>query len=240
MASCPNENLDSWKQLVASRGEDIAYYLWDLYEGEVPADVLSGATDPLKGGRVPNETVDNFVNKVIDMDNRTVLVPATETDKRHYGFDNKRVASSVTEKVKQKTTERTEFEQGQDTQKKDWGSDGHAFAEVTLKTDLLDEDGYAKEVFTKSAKASRLNSTIQTGIRSYLEELVRSYPPGTRFLVERKGTNTSVKGMIASTMDLIIVEPIRKADGTRDMRVCLLYTSPSPRDGATSRMPSSA
>lgn len=219
MASCPNENLDSWKQLVASRGEDIAYYLWDLYEGEVPADVLSGATDPLKGGRVPNEMVDKFVDKVIEVDDNTILVPATETEKRHYTFNGKRVASSVTEKVKQKTTERTEFEQGQDTQKKDWGSDGHAFAEVTLKTDLLDEDGYAKEVFTKSAKASRLNSTIQTGIRSYLEELVRSYPPGTRFLVERKGTNTSVKGMIASTMDLIIVEPIRKADGTRDMRV---------------------
>jgi hypothetical protein len=219
MASCPNENLDSWKQLVASRGEDIAYYLWDLYDGEVPADVVSGATDPLKGGRVPNEMVDKFVDKVIEVDDNTILVPATETEKRHYTFNGKRVASSVTEKVKQKTTERTEFEQGQDTQKKDWGSDGHAFAEVTLKTDLLDEDGYAKEVFTKSAKASRLNSTIQTGIRSYLEELVRSYPPGTRFLVERKGTNTSVKGMISSTMDLIIVEPIRKADGTRDMRV---------------------
>jgi len=219
MASCPNENFDSWKQLVASRGEDIAYYLWDLYEGEVPADVLSGATDPLKGGRVPNEMVDNFVNKVIDVDNNTILVPATDTEKRHYTFNGKRVATSVTEKVKQKTTERTEFEQGQDTQKKDWGSDGHAFAEVTLKTDLLDEDGYAKDVFKKTAIASRLNGTIQTGIRSYLEELVRSYPPGTRFLVERKGTNTSVKGMISSTMDLIIIEPIRKADGTRDMRV---------------------
>lgn len=219
MASCPNENLDSWKQLVASRGEDIAYYLWDLYEGEVPADVLSGATDPLKGGRVPNEMVDNFVNKVIDMDNRTVLVPVTDTKKRHYTYKGKEVATSVTEKVKQKTTERTEFEQGQDKEKRDWGLDGHAFAEVILKTDLLDEDGYAKEVFTKSAIASRLNGTIQTGIRSYLEELVRSYPPGTRFLVERMGTNTSVKGMISSTMDLVIVEPIRKADGTRDMRV---------------------
>lgn len=219
MASCPNENLDSWKQLVASRGEDIAYYLWDLYEGEVPADVLSGATDPLKGGRVPNEMVDNFVNKVIDVDNDTILVPATDTKKRHYTYKGKEVATSVTEKIKQKTTERTEFEQGQDKEKRDWGLDGHAFAEVTLKKDLLDEDGYAKEVFTKNAIASRLNSTIQTGIRSYLEELVRSYPPGTRFLVERMGTNTSVKGMIASTLDLVIVEPIRKADGTRDMRV---------------------
>jgi len=36
MASCPNKSLDSWKQLVSSRGEDIAYYLWELYEGEVP------------------------------------------------------------------------------------------------------------------------------------------------------------------------------------------------------------
>jgi hypothetical protein len=36
MATCPNKNLDEWKSLVASRGENIAYYLWDKYEGEVP------------------------------------------------------------------------------------------------------------------------------------------------------------------------------------------------------------
>ena len=33
---------------------------------------------------------------------------------------------------------------------------------------------------------------------------------------------------------------ILDADGTDGFLVCLLYTSPSPRDGATSRMPSSA
>lgn len=37
MATCPNKNLDSWKSLVASRG-DMAYYLWDKYEGNVPQD----------------------------------------------------------------------------------------------------------------------------------------------------------------------------------------------------------
>lgn len=36
MATCPNINLDSWKSLVSSRGEDMAYYLWDKYEGVVP------------------------------------------------------------------------------------------------------------------------------------------------------------------------------------------------------------
>lgn len=36
MATCPNINLDSWKELVAAKGEDLAYYLWDKYEGVVP------------------------------------------------------------------------------------------------------------------------------------------------------------------------------------------------------------
>ena len=36
--ACPNINLDSWKNLVASRGEDVAYYLWDSYKGEVPQE----------------------------------------------------------------------------------------------------------------------------------------------------------------------------------------------------------
>ena len=36
MANCPNKNLEEWKLLVASRGEDVAHYLWDKYEGNVP------------------------------------------------------------------------------------------------------------------------------------------------------------------------------------------------------------
>lgn len=36
MATCPNKNLDSWKNLVLSRGENVAYALWDMYDGNVP------------------------------------------------------------------------------------------------------------------------------------------------------------------------------------------------------------
>jgi len=36
MATCPNKNLDSWNNLVTARGEDVAYYLWDKYDGNVP------------------------------------------------------------------------------------------------------------------------------------------------------------------------------------------------------------
>ena len=37
-----------------------------------------------------------------------------------------------------------------------------------------------------------------------------------------------------------ILEALREADMDPTIKVCLLYTSPSPRDGLLSRMPSSA
>jgi hypothetical protein len=40
MATCPNKNTEAWKLLVASKGEDLAYYLWDTYEGNVPKQEL--------------------------------------------------------------------------------------------------------------------------------------------------------------------------------------------------------
>ncbi len=46
MATCPNTNLDSWKSLVSARGEDIAYYLWDKYDGTVPKKEYSPDIKP--------------------------------------------------------------------------------------------------------------------------------------------------------------------------------------------------
>jgi hypothetical protein len=36
MATCPNTNLNEWKDLVKSRGEDVSYFLWDKHNGNVP------------------------------------------------------------------------------------------------------------------------------------------------------------------------------------------------------------
>ena len=38
----------------------------------------------------------------------------------------------------------------------------------------------------------------------------------------------------------IIADEVKKANVDIDIRICLLYTSPSPRDATLSRMPSSA
>jgi len=36
MATCPNKNLQDWKDLVSQRGESMAYYIWDKYKGNIP------------------------------------------------------------------------------------------------------------------------------------------------------------------------------------------------------------
>jgi hypothetical protein len=48
MATCPNKSLNEWKSLVAARGEDVAFYLWDKYEGNVPES--ESRTEIVKSG----------------------------------------------------------------------------------------------------------------------------------------------------------------------------------------------
>ena len=71
-----------------------------------------------------------------------------------------------------------------------------------------------------------------------------------RLLAEVAEGPTAVKALsFGSQLDGMVVcdaggEPLRPAmiwmDRRAEPQACLLYTSPSPRDGATSRMPSSA
>lgn len=48
--ACPNINLDSWKTLVRAQGEDVAYYLWDKYDGNVPSEFNTKLEDKLIDG----------------------------------------------------------------------------------------------------------------------------------------------------------------------------------------------
>lgn len=185
---------------------------------------VGGTTADIVGAdiflQIDNDDVNKIYDKIVDVDSRLVLVPKTAEDKRHYLFDGKEVSLSVTEKIKGKNTnERSDFDKIQDEYKQEWGLAGHGFIENTLINDMIDKDGYVKAEFTETQLDTPLNSTIQKGIRSYLEELVRSYAPGSRFLIERKAVNDKVKGMIASTIDLIVIEPTVKEDGTKDIRV---------------------
>jgi hypothetical protein len=43
--TCPNTNLKEWKSLAESKGEDMAYFLWDQYDGKVPLDIINTVSD---------------------------------------------------------------------------------------------------------------------------------------------------------------------------------------------------
>ena len=70
MATCPNKNLDSWKSLVAARGENLAYYLWDLHEGDVPANEQQAIllqTDDMRASKASKETLEKVEKVAKDM-----------------------------------------------------------------------------------------------------------------------------------------------------------------------------
>jgi hypothetical protein len=50
MATCPNKNLESWKNLVEAKGENLAYFLWDKYNGNVPLELSTSLESKLVDG----------------------------------------------------------------------------------------------------------------------------------------------------------------------------------------------
>lgn len=169
----------------------------------------------------PNKAVDDFYKKIIDLDGRMVLVPQMGDKKRHYTLDDVEISKSVTEKVKEnqknKMAERTPEQQKEDDQKREWGSEGHAYIANYISTNLIDKDGYALATPTNIGVASKLDDRVESKLRSFAKELIASYKPGTRFIIERKVVNERVKGKMASTVDFLAIEP----DGT-DVKVDVL------------------
>lgn len=162
--------------------------------------------------QIKNDLVDKMYDTIVDFDSRLKLNPTTATNKRHYTFDGAKVARSVTEKIKGSSTmgERTPEQKLSDNQKRDWGSAGHEFVENYITTNLIDKNGYKKQTFDNTTIDTKLNPTIQKNLIAFAEELIASYAEGTRFIVERKVVNTKEKGMLASTVDFMAIEPNEK------------------------------
>jgi len=160
--------------------------------------------------QIKNPLVDKLYDKIIEMDSRLELNPETVTDKRHYTFDGVRVAKSVTEKTKEsnKMPDRTPSQKLEDDQKRDWGIEGHSFMENYITNNLIDKDGYKRETLLNIPITSKLNTAIQKKLVDFAIELINSYAPGTRFIIERKVINTQEEGMLASTVDFKAIEPV--------------------------------
>jgi hypothetical protein len=170
--------------------------------------------------QVTNSLVDNFYNKVKALSAKMVLVKEDLTNniKRHYTYEGKDVAKSVTEKTKasNKMPERTAAQKEQDDQKRDWGIEGHEFMQNYITNNLIDKDGFKRDVFLDTPVTTRLNTIIQSKLKEFAKELISSYRPGTRFLIEEMVINLKEKGMLGSTIDFKAIEPTE--DG-KDIRI---------------------
>lgn len=201
----------------------------ELFE-TIAQQVVSGEL----GGTVADITTDEGVflqidpNPIIDaayglqksINDRMILVPATADKKRHYTLDGKDVGMSVTEKHQsgKKFKAKTALEEARNAVKLKFGIDGHNFLENFIKNNLIDKDGYAKAVPTNEPVETPLSSTVQEALTIFAKELIASYKPGTRFLIENKVINEKEKGMLGSTIDFKAFEPV-EINGKPDMRV---------------------
>jgi len=173
-----------------------------------------------------NPLIDNLYDTIMDRDSRLALIDADPKD-RHYMFDGtKRVGKSVTQKIKEdigKEFNRTEEQKRVDDEKKEWGNQGHDYLEKYLTQVLIDENGYKRQVPVPNVKiATNLSDNVIEKVERFATELVNSYAPGTRFVVERKVINERVKDFLASKLDFLAIEPVTKEDGTPDIKVDIL------------------
>lgn len=176
--------------------------------------------------RKSNPVIDAAYNLQKDIHDRMILIPEVKdaegniTTKRHYEIDGEIVEESVTEKH-QSTKQfkpKTALEIKNNEIKMKFGIDGHDFIENEIKLNLIDSEGYAKENFTNDVIDTDLPTSIQLALRSFARELIRSYEPGTRFLVETMVVNEQVKGKLGSTVDFKAFEPVER-NGKPDMKV---------------------
>lgn len=165
--------------------------------------------------QLANESVDNFFNQILADDKDLILVPEIRdasgnvVKKRHYTYKGVEVAKTVTEKIDEQKNmaERSADDKLEDGQKAQWGDAGHKFIENYIKEALVDENGYARAVALDPKINTTLNPVIQKNLKAFAQKLIQSYKPGTRFLLEKRVVNKTVKGMLASTVDFMAIEP---------------------------------
>jgi len=177
-----------------------------------------------------NDAVDGIYDTVMSEHGKMKLDPG-EVDasgkvirKRGYTYDGQEVAKSVTQKIKEdvKMPDRTGLLKEQDEQKRAWGDKGHTYIKNFISANLIDENGYARTTPLNNRIATNLNDDIREKLDAFSKELINSYPKGTRFVIEKMVINKKAKGMIGSTVDFMAIEPITKADGTKDAKVDVL------------------
>lgn len=221
MATCPNKNSDSWKQLVELRGEEMAYYLWDQYSGEVPEDVLNNVEQIVT---TPQKAIQDKINETKSLI-RKYNIPVSETDallldseEANNGYEIKqsdgtwtKITKRVTDRVKAWYKERfgtkvfTEAEKNFNELKKQYGIAGHKDLEE-IHERYFNEDGTRRaSPLDRPAKFNVETQSMYDMLETYYSDLIKTFPKDTLVFSEVIVYNNNNKE--AGTIDFLAVDP---------------------------------
>ena len=225
MATCPNKNSDSWKQLVELRGEAMAYYLWDEYNGEVPEDVLNNVEQIVT---TPQKALQDKINETKSLV-RKYNIPISETDpllldseEANNGYEIKqsdgswaKITKRVTDRVKAWYKEKfgtkkfTEAEMKFNELKKQYGIAGHKDLEE-IHDRYFNEDGTRRATpLDRPAKFNVETQAMYDMLETYYSDLIKSFPKDT--LVFSEVMIYDSKNKEAGTIDFLAIDPNGKA-----------------------------
>ena len=225
MATCPNKNLDSWKQLVELRGEAMAHYLWDLYNGEIPEDVLNNVEQIVT---TPQQAMQEKIRNTKALV-RKYNIPVSETDpllldseEANNGYEIKqddgtwaKITKRVTDRVKAWYKEKfgnkqfTEAEKAFNELKKTYGIAGHKDLEE-IHDRYFNEDGTRRpSPLDRPAKFNVETQAMYDMLEKYYADLVNSFPKDT--LVFSEVVVYDNKNKEAGTIDFLAIDPNGKA-----------------------------
>ena len=112
------------------------------------------------------------------------------------------------------------------------------YADVAAKRPITMNDVYMQCSQTKGFCGVTIAILIEEG-KIALDDSVSKYLPEFRELWVHKSTTDSVKTLVKAK-NALTIRMVMNHTGGFPFEICLLYTSPSPRDRTRSRMPSSA
>jgi len=225
MATCPNKNLDSWKQLVELRGEAMAHYLWDLYNSEIPEDVLNNVEQIVT---TPQQTMQEKIRNTKTLV-RKYNIPVSETDpllldseEANNGYEIKqddgtwaKITKRVTDRVKAWYKEKfgnkqfTEAEKAFNELKKTYGIAGHKDLEE-IHERYFNEDGTRRtSPLDRPVKFNVETQAMYDMLEKYYAQLVGSFDKDT--LVFSEVVVYDNKNKEAGTIDFLAIDPNGKA-----------------------------
>lgn len=228
-----------WKQFLSAIRGNYSLANIDMFETAaslIMDDKVDGNFGDIKNKDIYYQTGGNTaVDALYDTINekaKEIVGPIPETGtkgqpgykKRHYTFKGNEVDFSVTEKIKGNVVipNRTPKQAFRDNEAKNWGSEGHEFLHKNIVENFIDDQGYALPKFTNNPIDTKLPKKVRDLLHSFAGELISSYPPGTRFQLEKNVINESGKETLASMIDFVAIVPKEDENGEQKAKAEIL------------------